>query len=166
MVAAALLLLAGGVVAETAPASTLAGTVRVTKGMGNQQLVAIKGATESVRVEGELVREIQQLQSAVVEVVGTRNGDKLVVLEYRIVDIGGGVKPLVGLLAVQGSGFALDDGDGSDIPLSLPPRARERLSDKAGAKLWVHGPRLPSGELKVLKYGILREAKPPETATP
>ncbi len=146
---------------------TVAGTVRVTKGggLGDPRAVSLATPEGALRLHGALVVEVERLQSISVEVIGHRRDDGFEVKAYQILDVGGGARPLVGTLVELPSGFGLRDGTGTDIPLSLPPRSRERLSDKAGAKLWVHGNRLLSGELKVLKYGILRDP-PPKAVQP
>ncbi len=140
-------------------ADTLTGKVRLTTGPAMAVVWLVSEAGE-VKVEGELASEVARLQSAKLEIVGKREGDTFHVQAYRILDIGGGA-PLVGELLITATGYALRDGSGAELPLSLNPRGRERLYDQAGAKLWVVGTPLVSGELKVLRYGILREAKPP-----
>jgi hypothetical protein len=132
------------------------GKVKITRAaIGKTALVSLVTNDGAVRIEGELARELAKLASAKVEVRGMRDGDKIAIKDYTIVEVSG-VKPIVGYLVQTSVGFAIKDGAGTDIPLSLPPRSRQRLTDQAGAKLWVYGKPLVSGELKVLKYGILR----------
>ena len=134
------------------------GKVKITRGaIGKTALVSLIADHGSVRVEGDLTPELAKLASATVEVRGMREGDTIAVKGYTIVEVSG-VKPMVGYLEQTASGFALKDGEAAGVPLSLPPRSRKRLTDQAGAKLWVYGKPLVSGELKVLKYGILRAA--------
>jgi uncharacterized alkaline shock family protein YloU len=137
------------------------GKVKITRGaIGKTARVSLVTVDGTVRVDGELARELAKLASAKVEVRGTRDGDSIAAKGYTILEVSG-VKPMVGYLVQTATGFAIKDGEGTDVPLSLPPRSRQRLTDQAGAKLWVYGKPLVSGELKVLKYGILR---PPPTA--
>jgi hypothetical protein len=156
-----ILLCAAVLSVEGDPGEAITGKVRLTRAVGGP-LVYIVAADVRVRVEGDLKGEVARLQSARVEVLGRREGDLMHVSAYRIVDVGGGVKPTVGLLVETASGLALSDGEGAVIPLSLNPRGRRRLQGKAGAKLWVSGRMLPTGELKVQRYGILRD--PPKAA--
>jgi len=143
-------------VALVAQGDVVDGKVKITRaGIGKPALVSLMTDSGAVVVEGDLTKEIAKLASAKVQARGTRDGDKIVVKSYTIVEVSG-VKPIVGYLVQTVSGFAIKDGDRKDIPLSLNPRSRKRLTDQAGAKLWVHGKTLVSGELKVLKYGILR----------
>ncbi|MEZ4271067.1 MAG: hypothetical protein R3C68_06435 [Myxococcota bacterium] len=125
--------------------------------------------TDVLELKGDMVVELAQLQSATVAVTGLAEGKTFVVKAYRIVDLGKGVVPWVGELTQQATGgLAIMDGQGEPIVLSLPPRSSRRLRQSVGAKLWVHGRKLLSGELKVLRYGILRAAigKPAERLTP
>lgn len=144
--------------APEAPAhEILLGPVRVA-GNALRQVVSVVVEGKPVKLQGELLAELARLSSVVVEVVGSRQNGAFQVETYRIVDVGGGAKPLVGeLVAVGSTGLALRDGDGSSIPLSVPPRNKKRLLQKLGAKVWVHGKTLVTGELKLLRYGVLRE---------
>jgi hypothetical protein len=142
-------------------APALTGKVKITRGaIGKTARVSLVTDDGAVKVQGDLATELAKLASATVELRGVREEDAIAVKSYTILEVSG-VKPMVGYLVQTSSGFALKDGDAEDIPLSLPPRSRKRLHDQAGAKLWVYGKTLLSGELKVLKYGILR---PPPTA--
>ncbi|OGQ90490.1 MAG: hypothetical protein A2289_25555 [Deltaproteobacteria bacterium RIFOXYA12_FULL_58_15] len=150
-------LLCAALLAQGEPASVV-GMVRLTKAVG-APLVSVVGEDDSAVLEGDLTAEIARLQSARVEVAGLRDGEKIVVKSYQIVDIKG-AKPRVGRLVKTAGGFALRETvgeDSSDIPLSLDPRSKQKLHDKDGAKVWVHGKLLLSGELKVLRYGVLRD---------
>jgi hypothetical protein len=132
------------------------GRVKVTRGpVGQPAWVSLATDSGTLRLTGHLTTELAKLASARIEVIGIRDRDDFVVKAYTILEVSG-VKPIVGYLLRTTHGFALKDGDRAALPLSLPPRSRQRLSDKAGAKLWVYGKTLVSGELKVSKYGILR----------
>ncbi|MEL6544895.1 MAG: hypothetical protein AAFQ82_09725, partial [Myxococcota bacterium] len=112
------------------------------------------------RLAGELTDEIKRLATFQVSVTGRSDGSVFQVLDYAIDDIGGGAKPVVGMLLKTTEGnFALRDGDGDAIALSLRPMSKRRLSRKNGAKVWVFGKQLVSGEYKVQRYGVLREPK-------
>jgi len=120
--------------------------------------VRLSNADGNWSLKGALVEELKHLQSMQVEIIGVERDNGLLVGSYRIVDIGGGRQPLVGKLIAVGDGaVALDDGHGDPIPLSAPPRSKTRMLRKVGAKAWVHGKRLVSGQVRVLRYGILRE---------
>ncbi|MCK5687915.1 hypothetical protein KAI87_01535, partial [Myxococcota bacterium] len=70
----------------------------------------------------------------------------------------GGRKPIVGWVVPAGdSMLALRDGDGEPILLNLSPRAIRHLKSRLGAKIWVAGKSLVSGQYKVQRYGILRD---------
>lgn len=114
---------------------------------------------ENVRLTGELASEVDHLGGFKVEVVGHRDAESFVVESYRIVDIGDGARPLVGNLVEIAGGLALSDGEAAPIPLSLAASSKVRLAPQVGAKIWVHGKKLLSGELQVARYGILRPAR-------
>jgi hypothetical protein len=154
------LALALSLAAAPEPTSVI-GTVRV---LGPAQSRTIEVVTEDEKatvVVGDLTEELAQLQSLKVEVVGFVKADQkaLEVREYRIIDVGGGLKPMVGLLERTGERLALRDGDADAIPLSVGPKTLKKLMPMAGAKVWVAGTKLLSGELKVTKYGILRKPR-------
>jgi len=164
------LLIAAALCGDAAPATeadSLTGKVRIA-GSSFRQVVSllVKGG-EAVKLSGDL-DEIMRLQSIEIEVLGKKTDQGFDVASYRILDIGGGARPVVGRLVQIGDDLALRDGDGSDIPLSLPPRAKARLLKKVGAKVWIHGKKLLTGQLKVLRYGVLRDpagAAPPPPPT-
>jgi hypothetical protein len=159
------LALALSLAAAPEPVSVI-GTVRVLGPAQSRSVeVAPDGDGKATTVTGELTDEVAQLQSLKVEILGFPDKDKtgLDVREYRIVDVGGGVKPMVGMLERTGERLALRDGDADAIPLSMGPKTLKKLLPMAGAKVWVAGTKLLSGELKVTKYGILRK---PRTEVP
>ncbi|MEM6733109.1 MAG: hypothetical protein AAF658_16245, partial [Myxococcota bacterium] len=63
------------------------------------------------------------------------------------------------LLKTEEGRFALRDGDGDAIPLSLRSGSKRRLSRMNGAKVWVFGKQSVSGEYQVRRYGVLKEPK-------
>ncbi len=136
------------------------GTVRVSRGgVGESSHVALVSSDgTATTVAGDLAVEVANLQSARVEATGVRDGNKLVVKAYTILDLGGGARPqVVGVLVANDNAYAIADGDGTPIPLSLTPRMRQSLARHVGGKLWVIGKKLVSGELKLTRYGVLRE---------
>lgn len=151
---------------------SLTGTVQVGRGNLGAPAVALLVAGKAVELAGELVAEVQNLQSAEIEVSGLRDGARFVVQAYSIRDLGKGLKPnAIGLLGVAADGsLTVSDGDGAPVPLSAAPRMRLRLEKYLGAKVWVAGEKLLSGAIKVAIFGVLREPpkpKPPAaTAAP
>lgn len=146
-------------IADESAVKELTGKIRVL-GSAPRPTVTLKGKENETRLSGDLTRELQRLASFQVRVVGRTNGSVFELKEYAIVDIGGGAKPLVGMLLKNDEGeFGLRDGDKDALPLSLRPSSKRRLSRYNGAKVWVYGEQLPSGEYKVKRYGVLREAK-------
>ena len=159
----------------TAPAAaappdvdSLVGKVRVA-GSSRHRVVSVVVAGEPVPLVGSAVEEIARLHSVQVEVLGERAGKDFTVAEYRILDVGGGARPVVGTLVPAAGGLGLQTGDGAPIPLSIAPRTLRRLEPKTGAKVWIYGKSLVSGQLQVVRYGILREAAtslPPQEPQP
>lgn len=137
----------------------MVGKVRVS-GSGPRPTVSVVVGEKVVLLQGAFLDELQRLQSTTVEVLGNHRGDLFEVADYRIIDVGGGTRPIVGTLVRVGEDLALRDGAGAPIPLTLPSRSKERLSKSIQAKVWVSGTKLVSGQLKVLRYGILRDAPP------
>lgn len=142
---------------------SLVGDVRVYSGVGAPSVSLALEEGSVVPLGGNLVDEIRRLQSIKVELIGQRDGKRFIAKDYRILDVGGGFKPIVGILVREASGrLQVRDGDGTPLPLSLSARSKARLDALAGAKVWVYGKKLVSGELRVRRYGVLREpAKTP-----
>lgn len=135
------------------------GKIRVS-GSGPTPVVSVVVAEKPVLLQGAYLDELQRLQSTTVEVLGQHRGDVFEVQDYRIVDVGGGARPLVGTIVRVGEDLALRDGEGAPIPLALPSRSKERLLKAVQGKVWVFGEKLVSGQLKVLRYGILKDPPP------
>lgn len=110
---------------------------------------------------GVLRSELERLQSAEVMAIGLAEEQRFWVQRYQILDVGGGAKPWVGTLVQEDATWALADGDGSPIPLTLRARTQARLAKHEGAKVWVYGRRLVSGSIRVSRYGILRRSVQP-----
>lgn len=134
----------------------MTGKIRVT-GQGEQPTVSLQTESDEVILAGTLTAELQSAVTFKVVVVGRMEGDAFQLKDYAIADIGGGAKPLIGTLVKSDEGaFALRDGDGDAMPLSLRASSKRRLSKMDGAKVWVHGKQLVSGAYAVKRYGVLR----------
>ena len=156
-------LLALVLVAAAHPGAAV-GTVQVARGVAEPSVYLIrKSDGESLRLVGDPTRELRNLQSATVEVLGNESAGRMFVEGYRIVEVQGGGRPTaVGTVVVVGSGgLGLGTDGGAPVPLSAGPKLRSALGALVGGKLWVIGEKLLSGEVKVLRYGILREPPPP-----
>lgn len=144
------------------------GKVRVVGSSVNRRVHLVVAGTaghpaSTLVLLGTTVPEIRRLHGFVVEVIGVpgqqtgNSAPSFVVQRYRIIDIGNGSRPLVGTLVHLGGRFALRDGDRAPIPLSVSPRLVRRLNAAIGAKVWVYGKVLLSGEIKLARYGVLKE---------
>lgn len=155
-------LLALVLVAAAHPGAAV-GTVQVARGVTEPSVYLIRKADgESLRLVGEPTRELRNLQSATVEVLGNESAGRMFVEGYRIVEVQGGGRPLaVGTIVVLAGGLGLATDGGAPVPLSAGPKLRAALGTLVGGKVWVIGEKLLSGEVKVLRYGILREPPPP-----
>lgn len=131
--------------------------MRVVHG-GPSSAAVLKTSAGTVALQGPLADELAKLQSFKVAVKGVAKEGVVTVADYTILDIGGGATPIMGLLVRRGEVLIIEPRDGGEaLALSMNPRTREKLRAADGAKIWVHGPRLLSGELKVQRYGVLRE---------
>ena len=127
-------------------------------GDANQVTDANRRAADVVLL-GDLVGEVAHLQSFQVEVLGRAQSDGFRVDAYRIIDIGHGARPLVGTVTEVAGALALTAiDDGTPIPLSAAASTKARLLSQVGAKVWVFGSKLLTGEMQVARYGILRAA--------
>jgi hypothetical protein len=146
------------------------GVVQVARGAtGPQPYLKRAPDGASLRLVGELTVELARLQSARVEVVGAAGSDHFVVSGYRIVALQGGARPLaVGRIVPTGGAgiLGLDTDSGPPMTLSATSKLRIALSALLGAKVWVQGEHLLSGELRVDRYGVLRDPPPRESASP
>ena len=152
-------------------ADALTGTLRTT-GPALNRAIMLRVDDKDVSLSGDLLEELGHIASARVEVLGHREQDadgggsgRFVVEGYRILGVSGfDTAPMVGLLVAQaGEVLALQDGDGSPIPLNVSPASRTRLAPQVGAKIWVYGKKLLSGELKVQVFGFLRPVAKTDT---
>jgi hypothetical protein len=142
------------VVAMFAAAERFEGTVKV-GGPPTQRTVEVWGAGVGVDVAGALRDEVARLHGVTVALIGTRSGDSFAAERYEIVDIGGGRKPLVGILRMEDGRLALVGEE--TVLLWGARRTRDSLAKRVGAKVWVHGSKINDRELKVLRYGVLVE---------
>lgn len=120
---------------------------------------------ELVRLSGVKVRLRAEARAA-----DTPEGVPLQVQAYDILDVGGGVVPAVGHIALLESGterrmiFVTEDGRAS----LLPKTWTERLISHVGAKIWLVGQK-DKDELRVKRFSILRVprgAAPPRSQSP
>ncbi|MBN1961900.1 MAG: hypothetical protein JW841_13220 [Deltaproteobacteria bacterium] len=137
------------------------GTIQVGRGL-TKPSVRIKLTEDgtSLRLSGEVVSELARLQSTKVELLGQREPKRFVVAGYRILSLPSGKRPLaVGVLVelkpVSLLGIQVDAGP--PLPLNAHPKIRQQLVEMVGAKLWVLGSKLLSGEIQVTQFGVLRE---------
>lgn len=145
--------------ATPAHTNALMGSVRVVGSGPNRQVVLTADGKDTSLV-GNFLDELGHLSGSKVEILGHWDGVNMRVEGYRIVDVGQGAKPLVGTLVNLPGGagsLALADGEGEPVPLSLNAGSLEHLQTQLGAKIWVFGKKLLSGELRVARFGILRE---------
>lgn len=107
---------------------------------------------ELVRLSGVRVRLRAQARAE-----GTPEGVPLQVEAYDILDVGGGVVPTVGQIALLETSterrlvFVTEDGRAS----LLPKTWTDRLVSHVGAKIWLVGQR-EKDELRVKRFSILR----------
>ncbi len=161
------LVLAAAAPGPAAGTTAAVGTVQVARGVTEPSVYLIRKDTgASLRLTGAPVRELRNLQSATVEVLGPQQDGLLVVQEYRIVALAGGARPVaIGFLVPVGeTGLGVSTDDGPPLPLNAPPRIRAALQSLFGAKVWIVGEKLLSGEIRVGRYGILLQ--PSRAAAP
>lgn len=157
----AILMLCSALLGADGEMEELSGKVRVT-GRGENPTVSLQYEGGEIALTGELTKQLRSTVTFVVRITGRRENNAFRVKNYVIADIGGGVKPVVGTLLKSEEGdFALRDGDGDAMPLSLRAASKRRLSKMHRALVWMHGEQLVSGEYAVKRYGILQ--RPPET---
>ncbi len=152
---------------------SLVGTVQVLNGVVGRRVrlqVSKNSKKQTFVLLGTAADELAHVHGMVVEIVGSmqkvqQDGRDFQVMRYRIIDIGTGARPLVGTLINVLGDFALRDGEGTPIPLSVSPRTARRLSRLVGAKVWIYGKRLLSGEIKVSRYGVLRRPPPQSSSS-
>jgi hypothetical protein len=166
LIAAALLFLAAP--AEPAPKppdAPLVLTGRVER-VGTVYTPALNLVTDDGHrfdVIGELSTELARLEGgAKLEIRAAREkGGSLLprvrALGYKIVELPGGAKPEVGIVAVDGEQVSLKL-DGSVLKLSDTPVA-QRLKAHAGEKVWVVGKAVSAGQFKVWRVGFLGTPK-------
>lgn len=139
-------------------ASTQVGVLRnFGTGPDRQTVLRLKSGAEWT-LSGEKLEELRRLAGLQVEVQGSEEDAKhFSVSDYTIIDIGNGIKPLVGFLRRTDSGLGIEMDDGAALPLSLGSKLKMQLSQKIGSKIWIHSKKLASGELRVVQYGVIRD---------
>ena len=86
---------------------------------------------------------------------------ELQVLEYEIVDVGGGVKPYVGFLHMDNDKLVLHVANfGVPIVIRAPAKVAATLKNLVGSKLWMTG-NLSSGPvLRVTRMNVIKKVAP------
>ena len=141
------------------------GSIKVSRGMPAPVVSLKQESGEEVRLVGELASELRAIASAHVEVVGKKTTEDSVNVDaYRILKILGIEKPTVGFLIAEGEelGVVQVQGD-APVMLNMGARTKQRLKEYQGAKVWLAGIMLPSGQLKVTRYGVLKTIKQDKT---
>ena len=108
----------------------------------------------AVTLTGDLLPELTRLSGATVAVEGTQSGSgmmtRFAVTTYEVVGVGG-ERPVVGVLAQEGSTYRIGEGSAA-VTLTYVPDA---LAHNVGATVWVTGVR-EGGTLRVQSFGVIR----------
>lgn len=158
------------------PAPYLAeGKIREVTGPGRSRAMLVTDDRRSFTLESEsaaLREELVRLSGVRVRLraqpraTDAPEGVPLQVEAYEILDVGGGVVPTIGHLALLEAGterrliFVTEDGRAS----LLPKTWTDRLVSHVGAKIWLVGQK-DKDELRVKRFSILR-VPPKGAATP
>ncbi len=147
--------------------------------MGNEPFVKISfiedGTSQTFELSGYYAAEFKKLGGAKVKITALKPKaaegvktetisielEKLTVVEYEIVDVGGGVKPYVGVLLEEGGAFKLLV-SGLPEPIKLAPGGEQMsqlLSKNAGAKVWIAGKTSDKSGLTPTRIKVLRKAQ-------
>jgi LysM repeat protein len=137
---------------------TVSGEIQVVGPDDFTQVVLETAQQEHWTLQGNFLDELRRLKSKQVEVQGQADAKSglLQVASYEIVDVGGGQRPIVGMLSEIDGTFFVTDEDGTQWTLLLPQTLP--LTEWVGGKIWVVGT-VTGQEIEVAGYGIL---KPPE----
>jgi len=144
-----------------APAAAITGTVKLV-GSGPAKTTSLSvSRTEAYDLTGPLAAELKRIPGATVAVTGTISGEgarrKLAATDYEITDVGGGIRPYVGTLRVEG-GFVFLDVPSCGCTRVLTGKAALRFAEDTGAKIWVSGIEHENNVLEVLRSGTLAKA--------
>ncbi len=162
------------IAAASQPASTPVAVDQWIKGhvervgtVANPQLNLVSENDRRYELVGELTIELAGLESAKLELLCSREHEgsllpRLRVINYRILDIGGGEKPEIGVVKVSGEQVSISD-SGRDLKLVDTQLARN-LRRHVGQKVWVVGKVSTSGLFKAWRVGFLTEPKLPAAA--
>ena len=86
---------------------------------------------------------------------------ELQVLEYEIVDVGGGVKPYVGFLHTDNGKLVLHvAGFGVPIVIRAPAKVTATLKNLVGSKLWMTGKLGAGPVLRLTRMNVIKKAEP------
>lgn len=157
--------------ATTAPKPEwLKGRVERVGTVQTPQLDLVSDDGKRYEVAGELVTELSSLAGGVkleVQVEREHEGSMLPrvrALAYHIEDIGGGDKPEIGFVKVDGEKINIVVDKDKTLALADTQVAR-RLLGKDGAKVWVVGKSTSNG-FKAWRVGFLLQPKNPTPAAP
>lgn len=137
----------------------IVGTVELGK-MGPTTVVYLRPSEEPTPtlpryiLGGAHLPALKQMQSATLRIRGHAEAMNITVDGFEILLVYG-KQPIVGTIVHIAGKIALTDGDGSPILLNLAPRSYRRMLGAQGARAWVIGTLLLTGELKVERYAIL-----------
>jgi hypothetical protein len=124
--------------------------------------VVLHVANEVKVLAGPWVKQLKHVGDAQVEITGavSENGE-VQVHHFRLLDVGCGMKPVVGQLVVKNMQLSLQDGEAAPIVLHAGPKVRMNILDRVGkgGRFWVCGPVLLSGGLQVKRFGVLEPQK-------
>lgn len=146
------------------------GKIREVTGPGRSRALLVTEDNKSFTLEArskELTEELLRLSGVKVRLraearpEATPEGVPLQVSSYEILDVGGGVVPVIGHLAMLEGGaerrmiFVTEDGRASLLPRTWT----DRLVSHLGAKVWIVGQKTKD-ELVVRRFSILRVHRP------
>lgn len=134
------------------------------------QLNMISDDGKRYEIAGDLVPELSTLEGGVkleVQVEREHEGSmlpRLRALSYRIEDIGGGDKPEIGFVKIEGDQISVVIDKEKTLKLADTQVARHLLG-KEGAKVWVVGKSTSNG-FKAWRVGFLLQPKNPAPPAP
>ncbi len=146
------------------------GKIREVTGPGRSRAILVTDDNKSFTLESpsaHLQEELLRLSGVKVRLrseprtADTPEGVPLQVRAYEILDVGGGVVPTIGHIALLEAGaekrmiFVTEDGRAS----LLPKTWTDRLVSHVGAKIWLVGQK-EKDELRVRRFSILRVYRP------
>jgi|GEM_PF-2258610 len=86
---------------------------------------------------------------------------QLTVIDYEIVDVGGGTKPFVGFLHMDGKKLLLHVRNfGVPITIRAPAKIKETLTGLVGSKMWMTGKLKAGPVLRLTRMNVIKKAEP------